>query len=122
MQVRKVNYCFLYGNGNILEGECESDQFNRVHAHKLKSKDIVGYFKEYQDTESISFFVKNCEGEPIDYFRIKEYGYYDSRLWKYSKVSKECFSSFVNYLTKIDDFEPGSRKFILKRIKQEILK
>lgn len=122
MQIRKVNYCLVYGDGSVIEGECEADTFNRVHSHKLKQKDVVGYFKEYQDTESVKFFIKNSNGEPIDYFRIKEYGYYDGRLWKYSKVSKECFSSFVNYLTNINKFDPGSRKFILKKIKGEILR
>lgn len=118
-EVRKVNLCFIYENGSTEEITCEIDEFNKKHANKLKNKSIVAYIKEFVDTNNIFFFIKNSMGEPLDIFRLKEFGYYEQRRWKYSKVSKETLNSYINYMATVNK-DPGSRKFILKKISMEI--
>lgn len=118
-EIRKVNVCFLYSDGSTIEITCEADIFSRKYGYKLREKNLVAYIKEFTDTDNISFFIKNAMGDPIDVFRLDEYGYLTNRRWKFSKVRKETFESYLSYM-KVVNSDPGSRKFILKKIAMEI--
>jgi hypothetical protein len=121
MQVRKINVCFVYGNGEVHEVTCDNDAFNK-HANRLKEKEVVGYIKEFCEDGKISFFIKHSLGVPFDYFRLKEYNYYLSRTWSYKKVKKDSFDLYMNYLFNDEANKlSGGRKFLLKKL-EEVLK
>jgi len=121
MQVRQVNLCIVYGNGDTFESTCSNDEFATKFSNKLKAKEVIGYIKEFVGTDSISFFIKQCGGLPFDFFRLKEFNYYVSRMWKYKKVDKEVFDLCLKYLCyEGDDKVPGGRKFILKKVERII--
>ena len=121
MQVKKINLCLIYGNGTTYEVTCDSDEFNK-HSNKLKEKEVVGYIKEYCDTGKISFFIKQSLGTAFDFFRMREYNYYSSRVWSYKKINKESFDLYMNYLFNNDANKlSGGRKFLLKKI-EEVLR
>jgi predicted phosphohydrolase len=119
--IREINLCIVYGNGETFETRCKNDEFKK-YSNKLKDKNVVGYIKEYTDTQKISFFIKQSLGNPYDFFRLKEYNYYDSRTWSYKKIKKETFDLYMNYLfNKEANKLSGGRKFLLKKI-EEVLR
>lgn len=118
MQVRKLNLCFVYGNATTFEVTCDNDEFNK-YGNKLKEKEVIGYIKEYVDSGKIDFFIKQALGQPYDFFRLKEFNYYDSRMWSYKKVKQDCFNTYMNYLFNKKDVDVlGGRKFLLKKVEE----